>query len=331
MFLLSFFEIPKGVRKRLDFYRSRFFWQSDGQKKKYRLTKWNIVCRPKDQGGLGIEVLDIKNRCLLSKWLFKMLTEEGLWQELLTNKYLGSKSLSQAQSKPTDSPFWKGIMKAKDDVFKRGSFTVGDGMKTRFWEDTWLGDTPLNIQYASLYNAATTKNVLVADVLGNVPLNIRFNRILTGDRWDAWISLVRRLMAVHLTNEPDSFVWKLSSTSLYADYLNGHTVFLKKYLWKMKVPLKIRIFMWFLYNKVILTKDNLAKRRWNGCTDCVFCGQRETIDHLFIACHFSRLVWRVVHFTFNIPPPMNIINLFGNWLNGIDKKQRNESTLGFVL
>jgi hypothetical protein len=26
MFLLSFFEIPKGVRKRLDFYRSRFFW-----------------------------------------------------------------------------------------------------------------------------------------------------------------------------------------------------------------------------------------------------------------------------------------------------------------
>jgi hypothetical protein len=51
MFLLSFFEIPKGVRKRLDFYRSRFFWQSDGQKKKYRLTKWNIVCRPKDQGG----------------------------------------------------------------------------------------------------------------------------------------------------------------------------------------------------------------------------------------------------------------------------------------
>jgi hypothetical protein len=73
MFLLSFLEIPKGVRKRLDFYRSRFFWQSDGQNKKYRLTKWNIVCRPKDQGGLGIEVLDIKNRYLISKWLFKLL------------------------------------------------------------------------------------------------------------------------------------------------------------------------------------------------------------------------------------------------------------------
>jgi hypothetical protein len=39
MFMLSFLEIPKGVRKRLDFFRSRFFWQSDGHKKKYRLTK----------------------------------------------------------------------------------------------------------------------------------------------------------------------------------------------------------------------------------------------------------------------------------------------------
>ena len=79
MFLLSFFEIPKGVRKRLDFYRSRFFWQSDQHKKKYRLTKWNIICRPREQGGLGIEVLELKNNFLLSKWLFKLLSEEGVW------------------------------------------------------------------------------------------------------------------------------------------------------------------------------------------------------------------------------------------------------------
>ena len=39
MFMLSFLEIPKGVRKRLDFYRSRFFWQSDENKRKYRLTE----------------------------------------------------------------------------------------------------------------------------------------------------------------------------------------------------------------------------------------------------------------------------------------------------
>jgi hypothetical protein len=120
MFMLSFLEIPIGVRKRLDYYRSNFFWQSDEHKKKYRLSKWNILCRPKDQEGLGIEVLELKNKCLLSKWLFKLLSEEGMWQQLLCNKYLKNKTLAQVEAKPTDSPFWKGLMHVKEDFFKRG-------------------------------------------------------------------------------------------------------------------------------------------------------------------------------------------------------------------
>ena len=34
MVMLSFFEIPKGVLKKLDYFRSSFFWQSDEYKKK---------------------------------------------------------------------------------------------------------------------------------------------------------------------------------------------------------------------------------------------------------------------------------------------------------
>jgi hypothetical protein len=44
MHMMSFFAIPIGVLKRLDYFRSRFFSQSDGQKRKYRLAKWNILC-----------------------------------------------------------------------------------------------------------------------------------------------------------------------------------------------------------------------------------------------------------------------------------------------
>jgi hypothetical protein len=141
MSMLCFFEIPIGVRKRLDFYRTRFFWHSDGHKKKYRLN-YSVEhrLRTKRSGGLGIEVLEIKNKCLLSKWLFKLLVDQGVWQELIQNKYLHSKSLSQLASKRKKpySPFWKGLIKVKDDLFDPGSFTVGDGGSTRLWEDTWL-------------------------------------------------------------------------------------------------------------------------------------------------------------------------------------------------
>ena len=111
MILLSFFEVPIGVWKRLDFYRSRFFWQSDELKRKYQLAKWDIICRPKDQGGVGIENLEVKNRCLLSKWLYKLSVEtDATWARILRNKYLQSKTLSQVTVRPTDSPFWKGLM-----------------------------------------------------------------------------------------------------------------------------------------------------------------------------------------------------------------------------
>jgi hypothetical protein len=85
MFMLSFFEVPKGVLQKLDFYRSRFFRQGDDHKKKYRLTKWKIICRPKDQGGLGVVDLEIHNRCLLSKWLFNLINTDSAWQQLLRN------------------------------------------------------------------------------------------------------------------------------------------------------------------------------------------------------------------------------------------------------
>lgn len=49
--------------------------------------------------------------------------------------------------------------------------------------------------------------------------------------------------------------------------------------------------MWFLHNGVILTKDNLASRRWQGCKKCCFCYQEETIQHLFQVCPFATLVW----------------------------------------
>jgi hypothetical protein len=109
---------------------------------------------------------------------------------------------------------------------------------------------------------------------------------------------------------------------MYLDLLNDQTVYLKKYIWKIKVPLKIRIFMWFLHRKVILTKDNLLKRNWHGCAKCCFCDENETIEHLFITCPFAKIIWRIVSMTFNITPPSNISNLFGNWLMGSPRRTK---------
>ena len=67
--MMSFYGLPVGVNKRMDFYRAMLLWQEDDKKKKYHLVKWSEVCRPKDMGGLGVLKLDLRNISLLAKWL----------------------------------------------------------------------------------------------------------------------------------------------------------------------------------------------------------------------------------------------------------------------
>ena len=126
-----------------------------------------------------------------------------MWAQILRDKYLQSKTLSQVTVRPTDSPFWKGLMKVKQALFNRTKFVVGNGTSARFWEDTWLGDTPLAIQYPSLYRIVQRREVFVASVFQSIPLNIQFRRVLAGNRWEEWLRLLRRLMEVQLSQQPD--------------------------------------------------------------------------------------------------------------------------------
>jgi hypothetical protein len=61
--------------------------------------------------------LEAKNSALLCKWLFKLLTEDGVWQTLLRRKYIGLKAMSQILWKPGDSHFWASLMASKKFSF----------------------------------------------------------------------------------------------------------------------------------------------------------------------------------------------------------------------
>jgi hypothetical protein len=132
-------------------------------------------------------------------------------------------------------------------------------------------------------------------------------------KWGEWMHLYERLISVTLSLMPDRFVCRLTAVkSMYLDLMDGHSRFLYKYLWKLKIPLKIKVFMWFLSYKVLLSKDNLAKRKWNGCQKCCFCDSTVTVNHLFLACDFAKIIWRMVYIAYNISPLTNITNMFGN-------------------
>jgi hypothetical protein len=51
---------------------------------KQRTFFWEIICKSKSRGGLGVK--DIRNICLLSKWWWRLDNEADIWQ--VKAKYL---------------------------------------------------------------------------------------------------------------------------------------------------------------------------------------------------------------------------------------------------
>lgn len=165
-------------------------------------------------------------------------------------------------------------------------------------------------QYPTLYEIVRRKNQSVASVLG--PLNVSFRRALVGDKLTAWLDLVSKVLNVTLTDANYSFVWGLTNNlsftvkSLYSDMMQENMIIDKCLVWKLRLPLKIKVFLWYLKKGVLLTRDNLIKRKWKGESKCCFCNNNETIQHLFFKCHVAKFAWNAVFFAFGIQPPTSV-------------------------
>jgi hypothetical protein len=114
--------------------------------------------------------------------------------------------LPQVMVKPSDYPFWKGVMKVKDffkkkedplylEMVSKQSLGKTLGWATHIW----------HISTPQFNNLVCLKNVLVHDVF-IVPLNIEFRRAPTKNNWVNWLHLVHMLMIINLTTGIDSFV-----------------------------------------------------------------------------------------------------------------------------
>lgn len=100
--------------------------------------------------------------------------------------------------------------------------------------------------------------------------------------------MVSSIEFVQLDEQQDSIKWNLNNKrsfsvqSVYKNLVNQLGMPLNKDVWKLKLPIKVKVFIWFFLKGVILTKDNLIKRNWRGDENCCFCNTNETIQHIFL-------------------------------------------------
>jgi hypothetical protein len=113
-YVMSLFLIPKSLCTEIDSVLRKFWWGFP-QEKKHNLhfLSWDIICKPKSLGGLGISSMEFINNSLLARLGWKLTSNEPLlWMEALKGKYLQNGfSFLEAPSNPLSSWIWKGLLK----------------------------------------------------------------------------------------------------------------------------------------------------------------------------------------------------------------------------
>ncbi len=176
-----------------------------------------------------------------------------------------AKSIEEKVSLQSDSHFLSGLIKVKDTFLDMSSYIVNNRKQIRFWEDKWLGNLAFKDKYPSLYSIVRRKSSTIANFMRYVPLNVSFRRSLVGQNLTYWHELCASIVHIQLNQSSDSFRWNyhqniiFSVRSMYLALINNGYIERNKIIWKLKMTLKIKIFMWYLLKGVVLTKDNLAR------------------------------------------------------------------------
>jgi hypothetical protein len=136
-------------------------------------------------------------------------------------------------------------MATKRFFFRHGTFSIKDGSQIHFWEDSWLGNSPLREQYPALYSIVHRKSDTIAIVMTTSPPDVTFRRDLICPRLVAWNALLQRLESIQLSTGLDEFRWnlhpngKFSVGSQYNAIIQSDIpVDNNKKIWKIKIPLK---------------------------------------------------------------------------------------------
>ncbi|WMV18963.1 hypothetical protein MTR67_012348 [Solanum verrucosum] len=245
----------RNVLEKLDSIRRNFLWQGNGEgEKKYHLVKWEVVTNSKKEGGMGIKNLKVQNQSLLLKWLWRFVSgEQGLWKDAIVSRYTmeGLWITKQVRS-PYGVGLWRTIRNQWPKLWGNSRIVIGNGRRTSFWNDVWVGQYPLIQLYPVIYNLNQQKEATVADVRDNQGWNLSFRRMLNDWEIDSLTDFYNTLeQAINFQPNEDNLHWlkakngKFTVKSAYRHLDRPAAMLLPwlwKMLWKVKVPHKVACF-----------------------------------------------------------------------------------------
>jgi hypothetical protein len=284
----------------------RFWWGYKDNTSRIHWMSWERMGTSKAKGGLGFRDLEVFNKALLSKQIWRLLQAlDSLVAKILKAKYYPSSSILEANLGNRPSYLWRSFMTAQS-VLKNGlQWRVGNETEIKVWSDKWL-------PRPTTYKPISPRRILdqqayVSDLIDQTTRT--WNTGLISEVFlEEEAELIRSIPLSPLPVE-DRLIWRGTKNGLFsvrsAYYMEMENIANLqgsmskpdegrnwKEIWKLKVPNVVKHFLWKALNNLLPTRTNLAKKGVIQDTICPICENKdETVEHILWSCPSSKDVW----------------------------------------
>ncbi|KAG7559114.1 Alpha/Beta hydrolase fold [Arabidopsis thaliana x Arabidopsis arenosa] len=323
-FWSAVFNLPKRFYSKVDSICAAFLWKNKVDSAVGARVAWKDVCKPKEEGGLGIRHLEDFQIVFQLKLIWNLFANAGsLWVAWLNGNVFHRYNFWILEESQRLSRTVNCMIKLKPLLKDFLRCEIGNGQRASFWFDHWCDLGPL------------------IDLLGvNGPRQLRIsktalvlNAVQNGDWWmlaarseaqQSFMTLLTTIPPPNDSNGSDIYLWRRSSGTFDHffssketwEQIRSHTALVPwcKAVWFKEAVPHYSFITWLAMQGRLPTKDRLRAWGLNVTTDCVLCSNGiETHAHLFFDCAFSATIWE--DFASRIwPSPPSGLQAIASWI-----------------
>ncbi|KAF6156294.1 hypothetical protein GIB67_008064 [Kingdonia uniflora] len=289
---MAIYKWPRASIKEVEQIIRNFLWSGDPSVRKLVTVSWDKVCKPEEEGNLGILSLKYINMALMMKMGWGFLTSEESWADFFSAKFTKKNGETINYFKP--SSIWNGLKGAIMTVENNSRWLIGNGHNIDFWRDCWGADY-------SLIEAVSVDPKIWRY------LYVKLGSIIDHSGWCA-PPMVADFLAEHgidlrnlevNRNLIDKRVWRHHTQGTFTvrcalDAIRSKNpkVWWNKFMHCQALYPMSKSFLWRVGQNVLATEDNLRRRGLSFPSRCSLCHiHSESIHHLLRDCGIVAPLW----------------------------------------
>lgn len=338
-FWSSVFSLPKHFYAKVDSLCSAFLWKNKIGSASGARVAWKDVCKPKEEGGLGIRLLEDFEIVFRLKHIWNFFAKSGsLWVAWLKGNIFSRKSYWITEVSNRFSKTVNSMLHLKPSIVEFLRCDVGDGEAASFWYDSWTDFG----QLITFLGTAGPRQLRIRQDARVVEASRNENWILPGARSDNIQAFMAALTATEVPSMgrgDDTFLWRNASGSFAPSFSSKDTweqvrvhsplVSWTDVIWFKEYVPRFSLITWLGLLARLPTRDRLRRWGMNIPSSCVLCSNGdESHDHLFFECSFSSRIWEFFAAKFSVNPLVGLLAASG-WI--LHQRQPQRSHVSTIL